>query len=299
LDFSAIGQGNPSPKSTSYTNGVTGKEHKSAFVGYIPSKSPSYVTPSHNHSTVFVRTENQEHVSSIQSIQKSISKLKMIEASPFSAALNAKLKDSITKSITRPSKMTPLNSIIDSGLISSATQKKRERESSTNANDIRLLEKPNNIVHVTRKQNLVETASPQRHDLSPQKRLKIVNTTEFKSSPLRVEKSGSIISSREEEMVDIREVSLLEVHCESETKGNPAILLKDKEDENLQLKFMGNDIVIGEMKGASSVLHEGTDIQSCKKVSANCFFLPGKITKKTSLFQSNHEISSILFYNIC
>ncbi|KAI3753527.1 hypothetical protein L2E82_25582 [Cichorium intybus] len=279
LDFST--QVNPSPKNTTYINNVIGKEHKSPFIdGVIPSKSPLYVTPSHNHSTVFVRTENQEHVLSIQSIQKSISKLRMLEASPFSAVLNAKLQDSITKSIIIPSKMTPLNTLLeknnksplftsikDSGHLSSDVQKKRARESSTNMDDIRL-ETPNNVVPMTRMQNLVEISSPllksstkigykddkdtnglpQSIGYSSQKRLKVVNTTEFKNSPLRIEKSGSLVSS-EEEMVDV----------------NSTILLKNEEHEKFQDKFMGSDIVIGEMKEASPVLHEGTDKQSCKK----------------------------------
>ncbi|CAI9294918.1 unnamed protein product [Lactuca saligna] len=295
LGFSTIGQSNPSPKTTIYINDVIGKEHKSPFIdGVIPSKSPMYVTPSHNRSSVFVRTEDEEHVLSIQSMQKSISKLKMLKASPFSAALSAKLEDSIIKSVTRPSKMTPLNTLLekndkspllnsvkDSGHLSSDVQKKRARESSTNMNDIRF-ETPNNIVPVTRLQKIVEIASPlliphetthskhttvlpQSLDFSSQKRLKVVNTTGFRSSPLRIEKSGSLVSSTQDEMVDIREVSLHEVCCDSKTKDNPTILLKNEEHEKFEDKFMGSDIVLEEMKGASPVFDEGTDKQSWKK----------------------------------
>ncbi|KAL4555334.1 hypothetical protein LXL04_037952 [Taraxacum kok-saghyz] len=284
IDFSAIGQGNgnPSPKNTSYINDVIGKEHKSPFVlGALPPKSPLYVTPSQKYSSVFIRTENQnqEHLSSMQSIQKSISKLRMLEASPFSNVLSAKLQDSIIKA----SKMTPLdntlleknykspllNSTVESGH-GHLSSKKRSIESSRNMDNI-ILDTPNNLVHVTRMQNLVENASPlliplestrseekSRSDFSSQKRLKVVNTTELKSTPLKIEETGSLVSSNEEEMVDIREVSL---NCDSETNGNSTNLLMDKEHEVLKSKVMGSDIVIGE----TTVLHEGTDIQSCKK----------------------------------
>ncbi|KAI3708196.1 hypothetical protein L2E82_37336 [Cichorium intybus] len=59
-------------------------------------KSPGTLTPS----TFFLTTESQKHGGSfsVSSLQKSISKLKILEASPFSASLNAKLKDSNAKS---------------------------------------------------------------------------------------------------------------------------------------------------------------------------------------------------------
>ncbi|XP_024966100.1 uncharacterized protein LOC112506323 [Cynara cardunculus var. scolymus] len=252
LDFSATSQGNHNPKNTIYLGDVIGKEEKSPFVrsvnsltdkpshirlhGVSPSKSPSAVTSSYNRSSVFVRTELSKHGGSVASMQKSISKLRMLEASPFSAALNARLEDSTKKrSVVCPSKMTPLYTLLgknDKPLLlnrmndimqsSSAAQKKRERVSLINMDDIGL-ETPKNGVSATHMRNFVNVASPmlipsestwfkeklptdllssadiiygykdnksevslpQNLGYSPQKKLKIVNASEFKSSPLR------------------------------------------------------------------------------------------------------------------
>lgn len=47
------------------------------------------------------------------SLQKSISKLRILEASPFSATMNAKLQDSESKSFAGPSKMIPLGDLLN------------------------------------------------------------------------------------------------------------------------------------------------------------------------------------------
>ncbi|CAI9303918.1 unnamed protein product [Lactuca saligna] len=67
-------------------------------------KSPGTLTPFNQPS--FLLT--QKHAGSISSLEKSISKLRILEAFPFSAALNAKLENSNSKSLIGISKMNPL-----------------------------------------------------------------------------------------------------------------------------------------------------------------------------------------------
>lgn len=69
-------------------------------------KSPGTVTPSNNPASATQRA-------CASSLQKSISKLRMLEASPFSDALNAKLEDSNSRSLARLSKMTPFSKLLE------------------------------------------------------------------------------------------------------------------------------------------------------------------------------------------
>ncbi|CAH1428903.1 unnamed protein product [Lactuca virosa] len=66
-------------------------------------KSPGTLTPFNQPS--FLLT--QKHGGSVSSLEKSISKLRILEAFPFSAALNAKLENSNSKSLLGISKMNP------------------------------------------------------------------------------------------------------------------------------------------------------------------------------------------------
>ncbi|KAI3769511.1 hypothetical protein L6452_00617 [Arctium lappa] len=333
LDFSATSQDrNP----TVYLDDVTGKEHKSPFVGSVnsltdkpshmllrgvsPSKSAPAVTP-HNHSSVFVRTEIPKHGGSVASIQKSISKLRMLEASPFSAVLNAKLDDSTKKrSVVSPSKMTPLYTLLekndkalllnymnDSMQSSSAAQKKRERASLINMDNIGF-ETPKNGVPVTHIQNFVNVASPLllppestwskemlQTDLlssaeirygykdnksevglpqnfgSPQKKLKIVNASEFKSSPLRDAKQfiehnesvklgpGHVAGSAEKENVTNASLSTTPadrtdaLYIETIEKSSP-LICNGKEMVDSREVFLNDIRFNSEMKEKSTTL---------------------------------------------
>ncbi|XP_076900328.1 uncharacterized protein LOC143554466 [Bidens hawaiensis] len=98
-------------------NGVIEKENSSPSVGLISHltgtpnhmllngvglfKSPGTVTPSNNQTRVIQRA-------SVSSLQKSMSKLRSLEASPFSTALIAKLEDSNSRSLFGLSKMGTL-----------------------------------------------------------------------------------------------------------------------------------------------------------------------------------------------
>ncbi|GKC47651.1 hypothetical protein Tco_1065373 [Tanacetum coccineum] len=338
LDFMATSPNNPNqhqPPFVGASNSLIDKSSHMHFNAGSPSKLPSAVTPLHNYSSVFVRTDTPKHGRSVLSIQKSISKLKVLNASPFSADLTAKLEDSASRSVRSPPKMTPntsleknhkaplLNWMDDSEQLSSAVQKKRARAISTTMDDVRL-ETPKNAVPVTHMQNVVKLASPllippesalsgeklqteflssadiqngyeydkdksslpQSFGYSPQKKLKIVNTSEFRSSPLRDAKQfakhnepgenvsnaslsasagdktdalcietiekHSLEMSTEEEMVDIRE-------------ANATTVLKDDQHAQIQPKLMGSDIARGESRRASPVLEEKTDKESCQK----------------------------------
>ncbi|PWA54405.1 hypothetical protein CTI12_AA434210 [Artemisia annua] len=351
LDFMATSQSNTNqhqPPFVGAVNSLNDKSNHMHFDGVSPSKLPSAATPLHNYSSVFVRTDTPKHSQSVLSMQKSISKLKMLNASPFSADLTAKLEDSASRSVHSPSKVTPntsleknhkaslLSYMDDSGQLSSAVQKKRERASSTTMDDVRL-QTPKNAVPVTHMQNVAKLASPllippesalsgeklqaellssadirngyeydkdkfnlpQSFGYSPQKKLKIVNTSEFRSSPLidakqfaKHNEPGESVTnasisaiaadktdalcvetleidssemSTEEEMVDIREVSLNEARGNLETKENATTVLKDDQHAQIQPMFMESDIARGESRRASPVLEEKTDKQSRQK----------------------------------
>ncbi|KAK9074118.1 hypothetical protein SSX86_006715 [Deinandra increscens subsp. villosa] len=123
LEFFSTSQGTPSNHMNMIhqLNDVVEKENESPLVGSIthlthrPShmlldgaglfKSPGTVTPLNNPASVFQR-------SSLSSLQKSISKLGILEASPFSAPLTAKL-DSNSRSLVGLSQMTPFGNLLD------------------------------------------------------------------------------------------------------------------------------------------------------------------------------------------
>ncbi|XP_024959726.1 uncharacterized protein LOC112500464 [Cynara cardunculus var. scolymus] len=198
LEVLATSQGTPSnPKNMAYQlEDVLEKENKSPLVGSITrltdrpsymvsngvslSKSPGTVTPFHNQASLFPKTESLKHGGSVSSLQRSISKLRILETSPFSAVLNAKLEDSNSRSVVGLFKMTPLGTLLEknnkplqancmniAGIktldtyleepLPSSAQKKREGES-TNMNDSKT-EIPNNFVPRTRKESSVEVAS--------------------------------------------------------------------------------------------------------------------------------------------
>ncbi|KAI7752311.1 hypothetical protein M8C21_015057 [Ambrosia artemisiifolia] len=122
LELLATNQGTPSNyvNMPHQLNNVKEKENKSPSAGSITHltntpnykllngvglfKSPGTVTPLNNQTTLTRRA-------SVSSLQKSISKLRILEASPFSAALNAKLEDSTSRSLVGLSKMTPLGNL--------------------------------------------------------------------------------------------------------------------------------------------------------------------------------------------
>lgn len=198
LEVLATSQGTPSnSKNMVYQlDEVLEKENRSPLVGSIIhltdrpshllsngvslSKSPGTVTPSHNQASLFPRTESLKHGGSVSSLQRSISKLRILETSPFSAVLNAKLENSNSRPLVGLSKMTPLGTLsennnkplqancmnnagiktLDTYLeepLPSSAQKKREGES-TNMND-NTNEIPKNLVPRTRKESFVEVAS--------------------------------------------------------------------------------------------------------------------------------------------
>ncbi|KAI7728399.1 hypothetical protein M8C21_014143 [Ambrosia artemisiifolia] len=124
LEFLATSQRTPSNHMNMVhrSNDVVEKENESPLVGSIthltdrPShmllngaglfKSPATVTPSNNPASFVQRASDL-------SLQKSISKLGILEASPFCAALSAKLEDSNPRSLAGISKMTPLGNLLD------------------------------------------------------------------------------------------------------------------------------------------------------------------------------------------
>ncbi|KAL8209695.1 hypothetical protein R6Q57_006427 [Mikania cordata] len=122
LEFLAPNQGTPLNHMSlvHQLTDVVEKEKKSPLVGSIthltnrPSlmllngvgncKSPGTVTPFNKSASVIKSA-------SVSSLQKSISKLRILEASPFSAALAAKLLESNSGSLVGLSKMTPLGNL--------------------------------------------------------------------------------------------------------------------------------------------------------------------------------------------
>ncbi|KAI3828128.1 hypothetical protein L1987_02225 [Smallanthus sonchifolius] len=124
LEFLATSQGTPSNhmNMVHHLNDRVEKENESPLVGSIthftdrPShmllngvglfKSPGTVTPSNNPASIIQRAV-------VSSLQKSISKLRILEASPFSAILNAKLEDSNSRSLAGISKTTPLGNLLE------------------------------------------------------------------------------------------------------------------------------------------------------------------------------------------
>ena len=55
------------------------------------SKSPWYVTPTLKQASYFVGSDDRVHIASASSIQKNISKLELLQASPLSVAPSAKI----------------------------------------------------------------------------------------------------------------------------------------------------------------------------------------------------------------
>lgn len=321
LRFSGTCEGNLNPINTSYLDDIVRKEHKSPFQGAVnsstsasPFMTPSAVTRSHNQSSIFVST--------FPSIQKSISKLRILEASPFSAVLNAKLEDSISKSVFLPSKMTPLNTLLERNhksplpscmkgtrKSSSASQKKRERASSTNVNDI-TFETPINVVEVASTllippENNIKIGLPENDDYSSQKKLKIVNTSEVKSSPSRdannftkhiepVTSGPGLVAGSGEKVINASLSSTAADWTDSlfneMIEQSDPLIITDEEMVDIREGFRHevdcnsepneNSTTLlndkeqenrGEIKIASPVLHGRTDNQSCQKVSARFF----------------------------
>ncbi|KAK1418133.1 hypothetical protein QVD17_27272 [Tagetes erecta] len=101
----AVEKENESPFLRSMTH-LTDKPSRMLLNGVGLFKSPGTVTPSNNPARVTQRA-------SVSSLQKSISKLRVLEASPFSDALNAKLEDSNSRSLARLSKMTSFSKLLE------------------------------------------------------------------------------------------------------------------------------------------------------------------------------------------
>ncbi|XP_071740291.1 uncharacterized protein [Rutidosis leptorrhynchoides] len=100
---------------------VMEKENKLPLIGAIAHSTdrPSAAATPLNRTMVFQRTDSLQHVGSVSSLQKSISKLRSLEASPFSAGLTTlttKLKNSNFKSLV--SKMTPLGTLLENNIVS-------------------------------------------------------------------------------------------------------------------------------------------------------------------------------------
>ncbi|PWA98589.1 hypothetical protein CTI12_AA017120 [Artemisia annua] len=140
---------------------VMEKENESPFVGPIthvsdrPShlllngvshyKSPRIMTPSDNQASLFPRTESLQHDGSISSLQKSMSKLRILKDSPFSAALILKLENSSSRSLFVPTKMAPFSSLLE------------KSDKSPNINN--KSEIPKNLMPITREEDFGEVAS--------------------------------------------------------------------------------------------------------------------------------------------
>lgn len=136
-------------------NDAIGTENRSPLIGSITDlsdrpthmllnragffKSPGTVTPSNYQASVIPRT-------SVSSLQRSISKLRILEAYPFSATLSAELEDSNSRSLFGISKMTPLGTLF-------------EKNNKFPNMDDNKIETPKNPVPISRKENFVEVAS--------------------------------------------------------------------------------------------------------------------------------------------
>ncbi|KAA8526644.1 hypothetical protein F0562_008153 [Nyssa sinensis] len=88
------------------------KQRQTFLDNVSPSKFPWNGTPFQKQLGSFVRDESRKHSESVASIQKSISKLKMLEASPFSSALKAKIDSNLISSVNL-FKTPPFNTVLE------------------------------------------------------------------------------------------------------------------------------------------------------------------------------------------
>ncbi|XP_021999982.1 uncharacterized protein LOC110897533 isoform X3 [Helianthus annuus] len=240
-------------------------------------KSPGPVTPSNNPASVAQRA-------SVSSLQKSISKLRALEVSPVSAALNAKLEDSSSRSLAGLSKMTSLGNLL-------------EKEAAFRKMDGNKTETPQNLV-VKDDENKIGSAQTLN---SSSKKLKKTTPAKFGVSLIRDEEQpiqhneslatasdGTRKGGDNSPPVNVAGSNIEEkvhenVHNSSETKVNTTNLSNNIENEKFQPVFRGNDISIGRMK-ASISLNGRMDEKSCHKNLADQF----------DRSPSNKELHSVL-----
>ncbi|KAL7185988.1 hypothetical protein ACSBR2_027858 [Camellia fascicularis] len=139
LDFDAVNCGTPSnlDNRVSQLNVSALRECESPLAGSMsslcakqrrivlssasPSKSQQITTPSPKQPGSFARDEIRKHGESVSSIQKSMSKLKMLEASPFSSTLKLNI-DSTLISSEYLSKTTRYNTVLDRNIEDAQTK---------------------------------------------------------------------------------------------------------------------------------------------------------------------------------
>ncbi|THF95303.1 hypothetical protein TEA_016845 [Camellia sinensis var. sinensis] len=139
LDFDAVNCGTPSnlDNRVSLLNVSALRECESPLAGSMsslcakqrqivlgsasPSKSLQITTPSPKQPGSFARDEIRKHGESVSSIQKSMSKLKMLEASPFSSTLKLNI-DSTLISSEYLSKTTRYNTVLDRNIEDAQTK---------------------------------------------------------------------------------------------------------------------------------------------------------------------------------
>ncbi|KAF5960643.1 hypothetical protein HYC85_001852 [Camellia sinensis] len=139
LDFDAVNCGTPSnlDNRVSLLNVSALRECESPLAGSMsslcakqrqivlgsasPSKSLQITTPSPKQPGSFARDEIRKHGESVSSIQKSMSKLKMLEASPFSSTLTLNI-DSTLISSEYLSKTTRYNTVLDRNIEDAQTK---------------------------------------------------------------------------------------------------------------------------------------------------------------------------------
>ncbi|XP_076915546.1 uncharacterized protein LOC143574934 [Bidens hawaiensis] len=236
--FSTTSQQTPSNHASAahQFNDVAGKEMESPLAGSItrltdkPShtllnsvglfKSPRTVTPFNNPTSLVQRASRS-------SLQKSISKLRILEASPISATLNAKLQDSESRSFAGLSKMildgnktgTPKNLVATQMVLPYENTRSGERAHQT------ILRSPDIRYGYKDDENKIG------------------------STPVYI--AGSNIGEKVHESEDL----FCNVHNNSDTKGNSTNLSNNIEHEKFQPVMKD-----------SFVLHGRMDEISCQKV---------------------------------
>ncbi|XP_076887324.1 uncharacterized protein LOC143537434 [Bidens hawaiensis] len=248
FEYSTTSQQTPSNHASAahQFNDVAGMEKESPLVGSItrltdkPShailndvglfKSPGTVTPFNNPTSLVQRASRS-------SLQKSISKLRILEASPFSATLNAKLQDSESSSFAGLSKMIPLGDLLD------------DNKTGT----------PKNLVTSQMVLPHENTRSGERVRQSILRSPDIrygYKDDENKIGSTLVYVAGSNIGEKVHESEDL----LCDVHNNSDTKGNSTNLSNNIEHEKFQPVMKD-----------SFVLHGRMDEISCQKNLADQF----------------------------
>ncbi|KAJ0801493.1 hypothetical protein HanPI659440_Chr03g0117861 [Helianthus annuus] len=238
-EFLATNQGTPSNhiNMAHHINDVTEKEKKSPLVGSITHltntpnhklsngvglfKSPGTVTPSNNQTSVTRRA-------SVSSLQKSISKLRLLEASPFSAVLNAKLEDSNSRSLIGLSKMTPFGNMLE------------KDDATTNPEDNKT---------VNHEESLPEVAS------------QLVISSEDACFGEHMQQNLLKAADIEEMMCDGKDF-MYDVHNNLETRGELTNLSKDIQHDNIQSVIRESDVSMEQMN--DSLVSNG-DENSCHK----------------------------------